>query len=199
MPGTVVAVGNVDAHVTSPAARAIAPGQMLAVMGTSTCHVMNGEVLAEVPGMCGVVRDGITPGGSADEAGQSGVGDIFAWFTRTSVRKSYVSEAERLGLDLHEHLTNLAAQQAVGEHGLVVLDWHLGNRSVLVDHALSGLVVGLTLATRPEDVYRALLEATAFKHHGSSRCSSISVCRSASSSWPADCSKSSSPCRRTPT
>ena len=162
LPGTVVAVGNVDAHVTSPAARAIAPGQMLAVMGTSTCHVMNGEVLAEVPGMCGVVRDGITPGLWGYEAGQSGVGDIFAWFTRTSVPESYVHEAERLGLDLHEHLTNLAAQQAVGEHGLVVLDWHLGNRSVLVDHELSGLVVGLTLATRPEEVYRALLEATAF-------------------------------------
>ncbi len=161
-PGTVVAVGNVDAHVTSPAARAIGPGQMLAVMGTSTCHVMNGEVLAEVPGMCGVVRDGITPGLWGYEAGQSGVGDIFAWFTRTSVPESYVREAERLGLDLHEHLTNLAAQQAVGEHGLVVLDWHLGNRSVLVDHELSGLVVGLTLATRPEEVYRALLEATAF-------------------------------------
>ena len=157
-----MAVGNVDAHVTSPAARAIAPGQMLAVMGTSTCHVMNGEVLAEVPGMCGVVRDGITPGLWGYEAGQSGVGDIFAWFTRTSVPESYVREADRLGLDLHEHLTNLAAQQAVGEHGLVVLDWHLGNRSVLVDHELSGLVVGLTIATRPEEVYRALLEATAF-------------------------------------
>ena len=162
LPGTVVAVGNVDAHVTSPAARAIAPGQMLAVMGTSTCHVMNGEVLAKVPGMCGVVRDGITPGLWGYEAGQSGVGDIFAWFTRTSVPESYVREADRLGLDLHEHLTNLAAQQAVGEHGLVVLDWHLGNRSVLVDHELSGLVVGLTIATRPEEVYRALLEATAF-------------------------------------
>jgi L-ribulokinase len=161
-PGIAVAVGNVDAHVTSPAAKAVAPGQMLAVMGTSTCHVMNADHLAEVPGMCGVVRDGITPGLWGYEAGQSGVGDIFAWFTRTSVPGEYLERADELGLGLHEHLTNLAARQAVGEHGLVVLDWHSGNRSVLVDHELSGLVVGLTLATRAEDIYRAILESTAF-------------------------------------
>jgi L-ribulokinase len=161
-PGTAVAVGNVDAHVTSPAARAVAPGQMLAVMGTSTCHVMNGEKLAEVAGMCGAVRDGITPGLWGYEAGQSGVGDIFAWFTRTSVPGEYLQRADERGLTLHEYLTDLASQQKVGEHGLVVLDWHLGNRSILVDHELSGVVVGLTLATKPEDVYRATLEATAF-------------------------------------
>src|SRR5205085_9921118 len=129
-PGTPVAVGNVDAHVTSPAAQAIEPGQMLMVMGTSTCHVMNSDALGEVPGMCGVVRDGITPGMWGYEAGQRGVGDIFAWFTRTSVPESYVREADRLGLDLHEHLTNLAAQQAVGQHRLVVLDSHPANRPV---------------------------------------------------------------------
>jgi L-ribulokinase len=161
-PGTPVAVGNVDAHVTAPAAKAVAPGQMLAVMGTSTCHVMNGQALAEVPGMCGVVRDGITPGLWGYEAGQSGVGDIFAWFTRTCVPGDYLRQAEDRGLDPHEYLTELAARQQVGEHGLVALDWHSGNRSILVDHELSGLVVGLTLATRPEEIYRALLESTAF-------------------------------------
>ena len=161
-PGTTVAVGNVDAHVTSPAAKAVAPGQMLAVMGTSTCHVMNGDHLAEVPGMCGVVRDGITPGLWGFEAGQSGVGDIFAWFTRNGVPAGYVEAAEDRDLDIHQYLTELAAQQAVGEHGLVALDWHSGNRSILVDHELSGLVVGLTLGTRPEEIYRALLESTAF-------------------------------------
>jgi L-ribulokinase len=157
-----VAVGNVDAHVTLPAARSIEPGQMLMVMGTSTCHVMNGDTLAEVPGMCGVVRDGITPGLWGYEAGQSGVGDIFAWWVRTGVPPAYAERAAAEGLDLHDYLTSLAARQEVGEHGLVALDWHSGNRSVLVDHELSGLVVGLTLSTRPEDVYRALLEATAF-------------------------------------
>ncbi|MEU7784654.1 ribulokinase [Amycolatopsis sp. NPDC049159] len=148
--GIAVAVGNVDAHVTAPAANAVEPGQMVAIMGTSTCHVMNGAELREVPGMCGVVEGGIVPGLWGYEAGQSGVGDIFGWFTGHFAR------------DGHDELTRLAAQQEIGEHGLVALDWHSGNRSVLVDHELSGVIVGQTLATRPEDVYRALLEATAF-------------------------------------
>ncbi|NYE36690.1 L-ribulokinase [Nocardioides cavernae] len=158
----VVAVGNVDAHVTAPAAQATAPGQLLAIMGTSTCHIMNGEVLREVPGMCGVVDGGVTPGLWGYEAGQSGVGDIFNWFVTTQVPASYVAEAEARGLSVHELLTEKAAAQPVGAHGLVALDWHSGNRSVLVDHELTGLVLGQTLATTPEDVYRALVEATAF-------------------------------------
>lgn len=160
--GTPVAVGNVDAHVTAPAAGATGPGQMVAIMGTSTCHVMSHDALVEVPGMCGVVDGGIVAGSWGYEAGQSGVGDIFAWFTRTSVPAAYADAAREAGESLHEHLTRLAATQQVGEHGLVALDWHSGNRSVLVDHELSGAVVGLTLSTTPEDVYRALLEATAF-------------------------------------
>ena len=160
--GIAVAVGNVDAHVSAPAAASIAPGQLVAIMGTSTCHVMNGEVLREVPGMCGVVDGGITAGRWGYEAGQSGVGDIFGWFVRTGVPGEYEQRAAALGISVHEHLTELAARQRVGEHGLLVLDWHSGNRSVLVDHELSGLIVGQTLATRPEDTYRALLEATAF-------------------------------------
>lgn len=160
--GISVAVGNVDAHVTPPAANAVEPGQLVAIMGTSTCHVMNGEVLRDVPGMCGVVDGGIMAGYWGYEAGQSGVGDIFAWFADTSIQPDYHAEAQRQGVDIHEHLSTLAARQQVGEHGLVALDWHSGNRSVLVDHELSGVVVGQTLATRPEDTYRALLEATAF-------------------------------------
>jgi L-ribulokinase len=160
--GIAVAVGNVDAHVTAPAARAIDPGQMLMVMGTSTCHIMNGDELAEVPGMCGVVQGGVVPGMWGYEAGQSGVGDIFAWFVDQAVPPAYHEEARRRGVGLHTHLSELAGALRVGEHGLVVLDWHNGNRSILVDHELSGLIIGLTLATRPEHVYRALLEATAF-------------------------------------
>ena len=114
------------------------------------------------PGMCGVVDGGILAGYWGYEAGQSGVGDIFAWFADTSAPPEYHAEAERRGLDIHDHLSQLAEQQRVGEHGLIALDWHNGNRSVLVDHELSGVVVGQTLATRPEDTYRALLEATAF-------------------------------------
>jgi L-ribulokinase len=160
--GIAVAVGNVDAHVTAPAAQAVEPGQMVAIMGTSTCHVMSSDVLADVPGMCGVVDGGIVPGLWGYEAGQSGVGDIFGWFVDTSVPAAYAEAAAHRGIGVHEHLTELAAEQAVGEHGLLALDWHLGNRSVLVDHELSGLVLGLTVSTRPEETYRALLEATAF-------------------------------------
>jgi L-ribulokinase len=160
--GIAVAVGNVDAHVTAPAAKATEPGQMVAIMGTSTCHVMNGEALSEVPGMCGVVDGGIISGYFGYEAGQSGVGDIFAWYVNNQVPGSYFADAETAGISIHEHLTNLAATQAVGQHGLIALDWHSGNRSVLVDHELSGVIVGQTLATTAEEGYRALLESTAF-------------------------------------
>ncbi|MEV4803729.1 ribulokinase [Nonomuraea sp. NPDC049421] len=148
--GAAVAVGNVDAHVTAAAADAVRPGQMVAIMGTSTCHIMPSDRLAEVPGMCGVVQDGIVPGLWGYEAGQSAVGDIFGWFV------------DSFGTEGHDELTALAEKQAVGQHGLVALDWFGGNRSVLVDHNLSGVIVGQTLATRPEDVYRALIESTAY-------------------------------------
>ncbi|MET9628889.1 ribulokinase [Lentzea sp. NPDC006480] len=160
--GIAVSVGNVDAHVTAPAAQAVEPGQMVAIMGTSTCHVMSGEALAEVPGMCGVVDGGIVPGLWGYEAGQSGVGDIFAWYVKNQVPPAYHEQASERGISVHELLSELAAHQAPGEHGLIALDWHSGNRSVLVDHELSGVILGQTLATKAEDVYRALLEATAF-------------------------------------
>jgi L-ribulokinase len=151
--GIAVAVGNVDAHVTAASAQALDPGHMVAIMGTSTCHVVNGEKVAEVAGMCGVADGGISAGAWGYEAGQSGVGDIFGW---------YVDHAAPDGFDSHERLSELAAAQPVGAHGLVALDWWNGNRSLLVNHDLSGLIVGLTLATRPPEVYRALLEATAY-------------------------------------
>ena len=160
--GIAVAVGNVDAHVTAPAAGAVGPGQMLMIMGTSTCHVMNGDRVVEVPGMCGVVDGGIVPGLWGYEAGQTGVGDIFGWFVDQAVPPRYHEEAAARGLDVHDYLSELAGEQEVGAHGLIALDWNNGNRSVLVDHDLSGLILGLTLATRAEDVYRALIEATAF-------------------------------------
>ena len=160
--GIAVCAGNVDAHVSAPAANAIEPGQMVAIMGTSTCHIMNADVLAEVPGMCGVVDGGIVPGLWGYEAGQSGVGDIFAWYVERQLPSTYHDAAASAGVDVHEHLARIAARLPVGGHGLVALDWHSGNRSVLVDHDLSGVVVGLTLATTPEEVYLALLESTAF-------------------------------------
>jgi len=160
--GIAVAVGNVDAHVTAPAAKATEPGQMVAIMGTSTCHVMNHDAITEVPGMCGVVDGGIVSGLYGYEAGQSGVGDIFAWYVDNQVPQKYFDAAKAASKSIHQYLTDLAADEAVGAHGLVALDWHSGNRSVLVDHELSGLVIGATLTTTAEQIYRALLEATAF-------------------------------------
>jgi L-ribulokinase len=160
--GIAVAVGNVDAHVTAPAAGAVEPGQMLAIMGTSTCHVMNGEHLAEVPGMCGVVDGGIVDGLWGYEAGQSGVGDIFAWYVANQVPARYEQDAAAAGQSIHQYLTDPAFEAPVGAHGLIALDWINGNRSVLVNAELSGLILGQTLATRAEEVYRALLESTAF-------------------------------------
>ena len=111
--------------------------------------------------MCGVVDGGIVAGLWGYEAGQSGVGDIFGWFVDTSVPPATPSAAAA-GRDRARAPHRAGRGQPVGEHGLVALDWHNGNRSVLVDHELSGLLVGQTLATRPEDIYRALIEATAF-------------------------------------
>ncbi|GJF28853.1 ribulokinase [Kitasatospora sp. NE20-6] len=160
--GIAVAAGNVDAHVAAPAARAVEPGQLLAIMGTSTCHVVNGATLADVPGICGVVDGGIIAGSYGYEAGQSAVGDIFAWWLRQGVPAHYQLEADTTGEDLHQLLTRKAASQPVGGHGLIALDWMNGNRSTLVDHHLSGVIIGITLTTRPEEIYRALLEATAY-------------------------------------
>jgi L-ribulokinase len=160
--GIAVAVGNVDAHVTAPAARAVEPGQMVLIMGTSTCHVINSAGLAEVPGMCGVVDGGVIAGQFGYEAGQSAVGDIFGWFIDQAVPGPLRQEAEVRGISVHDLLTEQAAALPAGAHGLVALDWEGGNRSVLVDHRLSGVIAGLTLATRPHEIYRALLESTAF-------------------------------------
>jgi L-ribulokinase len=161
-PGTAVAVANVDAHVTLPATGEVAPGTLVMIMGTSTCDVLVAKELHEAEGMCGVVEGGIIPGYYGYEAGQSAVGDIFGWFVNHNVPPEYVQKAAEAGQDLHSFLAAEAAGQRPGEHGLLALDWFNGNRSVLVDAELSGLVLGMTLATRAPDVYRALLEATAY-------------------------------------
>ena len=161
-PGTAVAVANVDAHVTVPAAQATDPGVMTIIMGTSNCHMVIGTERMKVEGMCGVVEDGIAPGTYGYEAGQSGVGDIFAWFVEHGVPPLYHAKAQQRGLPLHALLEQEAAQQQPSEHGLVALDWWNGNRSTLVDVELAGVLVGATLATSAPDIYRALLESTAF-------------------------------------
>ena len=162
LPGTAVAVGNVDAHVSVPAATVVEPGRMVIIMGTSNCHLVLGTEERLVPGMCGVVEDGVVPGFFGYEAGQSCVGDHFAWFVENCVPAAYEAEADSRGVNLHQLLEQKAKLQAVGESGLLALDWWNGNRSVLVDVDLTGMLIGATLATKPEDIYRALIEATAF-------------------------------------
>ncbi len=161
-PGTPVAIANVDAHVSVPAVGVTSPGTMVAVMGTSTCHMVLDTRLAYAEGMCGVVEDGIIPGYFGYEAGQSAVGDIFAWQARQLLPPEVHEQARREGRSVHVVLERAAAALRPGESGLLALDWWNGNRSILVDVELSGLLVGATLATRPHDIYRALLEATAF-------------------------------------
>lgn len=160
--GTAVAVANVDAHVAVPAATVTEPGRMVMIMGTSTCHMVLGEQEHLVPGICGYVEDGIIPGYFGYEAGQSCVGDHFAWFVEHCVPAAYQEEARQRGMDIHTLLEEKAAMLKPGESGLLALDWWNGNRSVLVDVDLTGLLLGMTLATKPEEIYRALIEATAF-------------------------------------
>jgi L-ribulokinase len=160
--GTPVAVANVDAHVAVPAATVTEPGTLVAIMGTSICHIVLGGRSAEVEGICGVVEDGVVPGLFGFEAGQSAVGDIFAWFVENGVPPEYRDRARAQNLTVHDVLEADAARLQPGETGLLALDWWNGNRSVLVDVDLSGLIVGATLATRADHVYRALIEATAF-------------------------------------
>jgi L-ribulokinase len=160
--GTAVAVANLDAVVSCVGVGITSPGQMLMVMGTSTCHMLIGDEEREVPGMCGAVQDGIIPGFIGYEAGQSCVGDHFQWFVENCVPAAYEQDAKAKGQNLHAYLTEKASRQKPGESGLVALDWWNGNRSVLVDGKLSGLLLGCTLNTKPEDIYRALIEATAY-------------------------------------
>ncbi len=162
LPGTAVAVANVDAHVAVPAATVTEPGRMVMIMGTSTCDMVLGTEEHIVPGMCGYVEDGIIPGYFGYEAGQSCVGDHFAWFVENCVPAAYQQEAAERKMDIHKLLEEKASRLKPGESGLLALDWWNGNRSVLVDVNLTGMMLGMTLATRPEEIYRALIEATAY-------------------------------------
>lgn len=161
-PGTAVAIANVDAHVAVPASTVVEPARMVIIMGTSNCHMVLGTEEHIVPGMCGYVEDGIIPGYFGYEAGQSCVGDHFAWFIENCVPASYEREAEERGMSIHALLEEKAAALTPGKSGLLALDWWNGNRSVLVDVDLTGLLIGATLSTKPEEIYRALIEATAY-------------------------------------
>ncbi|MFW6319893.1 MAG: ribulokinase [Bacillota bacterium] len=159
---TVIAVGNVDAHVSAPAAHVTSAGKMLMIMGTSTCDILLGDEEKTVPGMCGVVKNGAIPGYYAYESGQSAVGDIFAWFVDNYINPDVMKEAEALKMNIHEYLEKEASKLAVGETGLLALDWFGGNRSILVDADVQGMILGMHLNTKPHEIYRTLIESTAF-------------------------------------
>ena len=139
LPGTAVAVANVDAHVSVPASRIVEPESMVIIMGTSNCHMVLSKDEHIVPGMCGFVEDGIIPGYIGYEAGQSCVGDHFAWFVENCVPAAYQNEAAQRKMDIHALLEEKAAKLKPGESGLLALDWWNGNRSVLVDVDLPGV------------------------------------------------------------
>lgn len=160
--GTAVAVSVIDAHAAVPAVGITKPGKMFMVMGTSTCHMLLGDQELHVPGISGVVEDGIIPEYYGYEAGQACMGDHFAWFAQNLCPAEYEEEAKASNMKKLAWLDYKASLLKPGESGLVALDWWNGNRSVLVDADLTGLILGCTLQTKPEEIYRALVEATAF-------------------------------------
>lgn len=160
--GTPIATGNIDAHVAVPACGVTTAGRLVMILGTSTCHLLLGETRQEVEGMCGVVENGVVPGLWGYEAGQAGVGDLFAWFMQHGVPAFIHAEAKKARTTVYQLLEKRAAQLKPGESGLLALDWWNGCRSVLMDSDLSGMLLGATLGTRPHEIYRALIEATAF-------------------------------------
>lgn len=158
-PGVPVAVGAFDAHMGAVGAGS-RPGILVKIIGTSTCDCLvapGSAELPDIPGLCGIVPDSILPGMYGLEAGQSAVGDIFNWFVKQLAPAEYGNDAEA-----HQRLTEQAAQLKAGESGLIALDWNNGNRTILVDPQLSGLLLGQTLHTTAPEIYRALIEATAF-------------------------------------
>jgi len=154
--GISVSVGAFDAHMGAVGA-GVREGILVKVIGTSTCDmtvVPMGDALKDIPGICGMVPHSIIPGFMGIEAGQSAVGDIFNWFVKNFAPVTLKSP--------HSYYVSLAKKLKPGETGLIALDWHNGNRTILVDQKLTGLILGFTLNTRPEEVYRALIEATGF-------------------------------------
>lgn len=160
--GLPVSVAIVDGHAGIPASGISKEGEFLNLIGTSGCHFMLSREHCDVPGICGVVEDGVFPGFFCYEAGLAAVGDLYGWFVKNCVNEAYTNEATEAGMSIHQYLTSKAEKLAPGETGLVALDWWNGNRNILCDPKLTGMILGLTLATRPEDIYRALIEATAF-------------------------------------
>lgn len=160
--GTPVSVGVADGHAAIPATTVTEPGALAMVMGTSFVQMLLGATRQSVEGICGVVEDGIVPGFWGYEAGQYAGGDIFAWFFEHGIPETIHQDARKLKVPFTTAIERRAATLRPGETGLLALDWWNGNRSILVDADLTGMLLGMTLATRAEEIYLALMEATAF-------------------------------------
>lgn len=162
LPDTVVAVGHGDSEIAAAGLGVTESGSMLMVMGTSTCYQMMHRNKIAFDGVCAIVRDGMIPGLVAYESGQPAVGDTFAWFADNMLPQQYQKAAADEGMSVLAYMDRLCGQLKAGESGLVALDWFNGNRSVLMNYGLRGVIAGLSLASRPEEIYRSLIEATAF-------------------------------------
>lgn len=160
--GIPVTAGHLDGHVAGPAVGIDGPGKMLLILGTSAGAMICSEKKVSVPGVFGVARDGLLPGYYCYEAGQTCVGDMFNWFVKTTVPAGYAKEAEEKEISVHQLLTEKASKLGIGESGLIALDWWNGNRSCLADTELTGMMLGMTLTTKPEEMYRALIESSVF-------------------------------------
>lgn len=160
--GIPVATGIIDAHASMIGSGISQPGEMMIIVGTSSCHMLLSDTEAGIPGVGGLVKDGIIPGYYAYEAGQACVGDHFDWFVRNGVPAIYKNEAESQEISIHTYLCNKLKDYQPGRSGLLGLDWWNGVRSPLMDFNLNGLMLGLNLLTKPEEIYMALLEATAY-------------------------------------
>jgi L-ribulokinase len=159
---TPVAIGTIDAHAGMLGSGVTIPNKLVLIMGTSTCHLLLSEKEQFVNGISGVVKDAVVPDYFVYEAGQAAVGDIFAWYIKECVPNYVLKEANSRGETVHSYLEDRAKRLSPGSNGIIALDWHNGCRTPLVDSELSGLILGLTLSTKPEELYRALIESTAF-------------------------------------
>ena len=160
--GIKVSLPVIDAHTAMPAVNIVSSGSMALILGTSACHLIHSGQCFPVPGISGYVKDGVVPGLYTYEAGQAASGDIFDWFVHNGIPASYEEEAKARGIGIHKLLREKAMRLSPGESGLIALDWLNGNRSVLSNAKLSGMILGMTLQTKPEEIYRAWIEATAF-------------------------------------
>jgi len=160
--GTALAMPILDAHAAMPALNVTEPGVLMAIVGTSGVQLLHARKKVDVTGICGCVRDCVVEGLYTYEAGQSGVGDSFDWFVKNCVPEAYRVAAREAGQSVHAYLRAKAERLRVGESGLLALDWFNGNRSLLQNADLSGMIVGLTIGTRPEEIYRAVIESTAY-------------------------------------